>query len=59
MKDFSCTFSVTTLLKNSNGPVELGKPNNSTEAKLCLFLFIPAQKIVCSETEVLNTVSSS
>ena len=45
---------VTTLLGNLKRPVELVNPNTSDEAKLCfIFSFIPAQKIVCLETEVL------
>ena len=49
---------VTTLLGNTKGPVELDIPNTCAEVKLCLFLFMPAQEIVCRKTEVLKTVSS-
>ena len=45
---------VTALLGNPKGPVELGHPNTCAEVKLCLFLFIPAQEIVCSEVKVLK-----
>ena len=40
-------------------PGELGNPNSSAKVKLRLnFFFIPAQEIVCRETEVVNTISS-
>ena len=45
---------VTTLLGNPEGPVKLGNPNNYNKVKLCLFLFIPAQEIVCRE--IVNEV---
>ena len=48
---------VTTLLGNPKGSVELGSSNSCAAVRLCLFLFMPAPKIVCRETEVLNTVS--
>ena len=44
--------------RNLKKPVELGYPNTCAEAKLRLFLFIPALEIVCSETKVHKTVSS-
>ena len=46
-----CAITVTTGLGNPKRPVELGNPNTYAEAKLCLF-FIPAQEIVCRETEI-------
>ena len=37
---------------NPRGAVEQGNPNTCAEVKLCLFfIFNPAQKIVCCETE--------
>ena len=50
------SFIVTTLLGDLKRPFELGNPNTCAEVKLCCF-FMPAQKIVCRDTEVLNTVS--
>ena len=47
-----------TLLGNPKGPVELCNTNISAEVKVCLFLFIPTQEVVCSETKVYNTISS-
>ena len=46
--------SVTTLLENLNAPIELGNPNIYAEVKLSLFSFMPAQEIVCRETEVFK-----
>ena len=40
-----------TLLGNSKGPVEQGNRNTCAEVKLCLFLFLSVQEIVCRETE--------
>ena len=45
-----------TLLWNPRGPIEQGNLNTCAEIKLCLFLFIPAQKVVCCETEAFCTV---
>ena len=45
---------VTTLLENPKGPVELGNPNTCAEAKLCLFLCMPALEIVYRKTKVLK-----
>ena len=50
--------TVTTLLEKLKGPVELGNPNTSAKAKLCLFLFIPDLGIVCCKTKVVQTSSS-
>ena len=51
---FSLLGVVTTLLENPKGPVRLGNPSAYSEAKLGLFLFMPASKIVSPKTEVLK-----
>ena len=50
-------LSVTTLLGNPKGPVQLGNPKTCFEVKVCLFLFMSVFEIVCRDTEVLKTVS--
>ena len=47
-------MSVTTLLGNQKGLVEVGNPSTRAEVKLCLFLHMPALGIVRRETEVLK-----
>ena len=47
-------ITVSTLLGNLKGLVELDSPNTCAEVKLFLFLFMPALEIVCRETEVLK-----
>ena len=43
----------------SERPVEVGNPNTCAEVKLCLFLFMPALKIIKnSETELFETFTS-
>ena len=37
----------------------IGNPNTCAEVKLCLFLFMPALKVVCRKTEALNTANSA
>ena len=57
MRTKSKNASVTTSLGNVKRPVKLTKPNTCAEVRLGLF-FIPAQEIVCRQTEALNIVSS-
>ena len=46
------------LLGNPKKLVKLDNPKTYAEVKLCLFLYTSALKIVCRETQVLNTVAS-
>ena len=46
---------VTALLENLKGPIELGNPNTCAEVKLCIILFIPAQKKFAGRQSSLNT----
>ena len=49
-----------TLNGNPKEQVKLSNPNTIAKVKLCLFctLYILAQEIVCSKSEVFNTISS-
>ena len=49
--------SVTTLLGNLKGRIELSNTNTCAEVKLSLFLFMPAIEMVCRVSKVLNTLS--
>ena len=51
-------LSVTTLLGNPKGPVQLGNSKTCVEVKVCLFLVTSVLEIICRDIEVLKTVSS-